>query len=126
MYFFLDNTEPAELVFFVSREGSSVREYRHSAEGEGSIQRALEEILVTEHAKLADLFGIAVRVGAGRFTATRIAVVFANLLGYVLQIPIAAVHGPDPKSAFKILLSAPVGRYITAEYSAEPRLGPKK
>lgn len=125
MYFFLDNTEPAELVFFVSREGSSVREYRHSAEGEGSIQRALEEILVSEKMALADLRGIAVRVGVGRFTATRIAVVFANTLGYALRIPVSAVHDQDPKSAFKILLAAPVGKYITAEYSAEPRLGNK-
>ncbi len=125
MQIFLDNTEPAELVLFASRDGESFHEYRKSAEGGGSILVALEEVLATEKATLADLSGIAVRVGVGRFTATRIAVVFANTLSYSLQIPVSAVHDSDPKSAFKNLMSAPAGKYITAEYSAEPRLGNK-
>ncbi len=125
MYLFLDNTEPAELVFFVSKDGESFHEYRKSAKDGGSLPLALEEILVSEKMALADLRGIAVRVGVGRFTATRIAVVFANTLGYALRIPVSAVHDQDPKSAFKILLAAPVDKYIMAEYSAEPRLGNK-
>lgn len=126
MYLFLDNTAPKELAFFVSEDGRSSREYRRSLEGDGSIQKALEEICKIEKLKLTDLSGIAVRVGAGRFTATRVAVVFANTMAYALHIPVAAVHDSDPKTAFKILMSAPKDKYILAEYSAEPRLGNKK
>lgn len=125
MYLFLDNTATEELVFFVSEDGRSFREYRKISEAEGGIPQALSEILLAEKLKLADLAGIAVRVGVGRFTATRVAVVFANTMAYALQLPVAAVHSSEPSEAFKILMSTPKGKYILAEYSAEPRIGKK-
>lgn len=126
MYLFLDGTAPGELIFFASDDGGSWREYRKLSEADGSILKGLEEILVAEKKKVADLKGIAVRVGVGRFTATRMSVVFANTMAYALQLPVAAVHSSEPVEVFKVLMATPKGKYVLAEYSAEPRLGGNK
>lgn len=71
--------------------------------------------------------GIAVVIGAGAFTSTRIAVVVANTFGYVLEIPLLGVM-PDRVDAIQDiipeLLAQPVGQYISATYAGEPSITP--
>jgi len=76
--------------------------------------------------KINELEGIAVVVGQGRFTLTRIAVTVANTLAYALHIPVAGVMSASEDWVQKLSVQ-PVGQYISAKYSAEPNIGkPKK
>jgi hypothetical protein len=126
MYLCIDNSKTEKNVFFVSKDGSSWRTHEFDASGEGSLQRDLEKVLIVEKAELSAIKGIAVRVGVGKFTATRLAVTFANTLAYSLRVPVVAEKDIDLSTIAKIMESAPVGRYALASYSAEPRIGKKE
>ncbi|MFA6485815.1 MAG: hypothetical protein WCT40_00385 [Candidatus Magasanikbacteria bacterium] len=84
----------------------------------------LEALLKKKNVKLADVSGLAVVVGRGRFTSTRIAATVANTLAYALQIPIVAVNDSREKWLDKLSVQ-PVGQYISAQYSAEANIGKK-
>ena len=74
------------------------------------------------------LRGIAVVVGTGGFTSTRIAVTIANVFGYTLKIPLLAVSSEqsvNPQTRIPLVLGQPVGQYISATYSGEPNIGRK-
>jgi tRNA A37 threonylcarbamoyladenosine modification protein TsaB len=73
-----------------------------------------------------DISGIGVVLGTGSFTATRIAVVTANILAYSCSIPVAGItpaQFADVRSAIEQVKQATVGDYVVASYSAEPRIG---
>lgn len=125
MYFFVDNTEQDELIFFISKDGLETKDYHFDLGGEGALLSALDEIIKKENINKTDIAGVAVRVGKGRFTGTRVATTFANSLGFALQIPVCAVESNDPAEAFKVLKSTPIGQYAPPRYSSEPRLGIK-
>lgn len=69
-----------------------------------------------------DLRGIAVVVGVGSFTNTRIAVTVANTFGYALHIPLLAVTeemAKDFNQLGQMFKEVVPGNYISATYSAE-------
>ncbi len=73
--------------------------------------------------------GIMVVVGAGSFTNTRVAVTVANTWGYAQQIPLLAIQYEEKQNVqvlIQKLREQPVGQYISATYSGEPNIGPKK
>lgn len=75
-----------------------------------------------------DVQGIAVVVGEGSFTSTRIAVTVANTYGYVLGIPLLAIskkEAEDPQALVSSITAQLVGQYISATYSGEPNIGKK-
>ena len=123
MYFFVDNTTTDKIVFFVSRDGKDWRRHSFVSENEGDLERSFEEVLKKEKIGYEDVAGLAVRVGEGRFTATRLAVTFVNTLALVLKVPVVAAEGEDPENAVELIKKMPVGQYISARYSAEPRIG---
>lgn len=125
MFILVDNTESERILFFVSKDGEEIREHIFGANGEGSLEKALVEVLDNEKVTLHDIWGIAVRVGVGRFTSTRLAVTFANTLALALKIPVVATEDKDLKKAIKELKTTPVGKYAHALYSSEPRIGGK-
>ncbi|MBH41416.1 MAG: hypothetical protein CL685_01750 [Candidatus Magasanikbacteria bacterium] len=97
----------------------------------GKNRELLQEVatfLEKELCKKEEILGIAVVLGAGSFTSTRIAVTVANSWAFVQSIPVLGIakeemHNNDSLiSSFK---QQPVGKYITAEYSAEPNIGKK-
>ncbi len=73
--------------------------------------------------------GLAVRVGSGSFTSTRMAVTTANALAYALNIPVVAV-GPDEnwpnQNIGERIACAHPGQYVLATYSGAPNIGKKK
>lgn len=95
--------------------------------------------------KVESMGGIAVVVGVGGFTSTRVACVVANTFAYVLQIPVLAVKPPslprrgtqgrsitdatsgkiDVQKLIHKLLKQPKGQYISATYSGEVNIGKK-
>jgi len=74
----------------------------------------------------ADIRGIAVILGAGSFTSTRIATTVANAWGYAMQIPVIgltkddALNLPDLLQRFQ---RQPICQYISATYSGMPNIG---
>lgn len=73
-----------------------------------------------------DIRGIAVVVGQGTFTGTRLAVTLANTFAYAQQIPIIAVTNNEKKDVLLMnerLEKATPGMFISATYSARPSIG---
>lgn len=121
MLVLIDNSNDREVEFFLFENKLWHREKRKM-----NPQRTLLEILSLVLAKykksIHDISGLAVVVGLGRFTATRIAVTVANALGFALKIPVVAVNAPDPLVAKKKLAQAKPGVYVSAKYSAEAHI----
>lgn len=85
----------------------------------------LEEMLKENNLKKEQISAIAVVVGSGSFTSTRIAVTVANTFGYILNIPLLAIDENDAKD-YQLLIcklkKQPLNQYISATYSAEPNI----
>ena len=88
-------------------------------------QYDIDKMLKKRKKKISDLLGVAVVVGLGRFTATRIAVTVANTLSFALRIPVTAVNSADIERAEKLLRGKRAGVYVSAKYSGEARIGQK-
>ena len=74
--------------------------------------------------KLKDITCLGVVVGAGRFTASRLAVTAVNTLAYSLKIPVVALpKNFDQTAAFKLAKSATAGKYVTPAYSGGAHVG---
>jgi tRNA A37 threonylcarbamoyladenosine modification protein TsaB len=89
---------------------------------------ALDTSLSESAHTIADVMGIAVYVGVGSFTSTRIAVTVTNAIVYAKHIcacttPVAAIT--DLPSIARQLSRAVPGQYISATYSGDPRIGNK-
>ncbi len=63
----------------------------------------LEKTLKRSKVKLGDLQGIAVLQGSGSFTGIRIGLTIANIIGFVLNIPVLAVKSLDQDSFRKTI-----------------------
>lgn len=73
--------------------------------------------------KLKDLRAVAVRVGAGRFSGTRIATVTANALLFALGVPVLSMQ---PGQTVQQALQSTLGGYVKARYSAPPSISSPK
>ncbi|MFH0857268.1 MAG: hypothetical protein V1848_00790 [Candidatus Magasanikbacteria bacterium] len=86
---------------------------------------SLSTFLEEEKKSPKDIQGIAVVVGVGSFTSTRIATVIANVFGFVENIPIIRIF-EDEKEKYalleKKLKKQKKGVYISAKYSGEPNI----
>ena len=73
-----------------------------------------------------DIQGIAVIVGEGSFTSTRLAVTVANTFAYAQKKPVLAISAKEAEDFENLALEIekqPIGQYISASYSAEPNIG---
>lgn len=96
------------------------------AENAKSLVEVLSDALKSENKTLSDIKGMAVVVGVGRFTSTRVAVTTANTLAYALAKPVVAVSKElISEKIIQEIMRATVGRYVSAKYSAEARIGGK-
>lgn len=86
----------------------------------------IDGFLKEQNVKISDLKGLAVLVGSGRFTSTRIATTTINTLAYVLQIPAIGIREINWKKLPSQISAAPVGQYVAALYSGEANIGGKK
>ena len=87
MYIAIDTGENERIVFrFFS--GKDWQRFEYPYQNEDALLVGLNELLKQHQAKLADITGLAVRVGKGRFTATRVAITMANTLAFALRIPV--------------------------------------
>ncbi|OGH87615.1 MAG: hypothetical protein A3J93_03770 [Candidatus Magasanikbacteria bacterium RIFOXYC2_FULL_42_28] len=87
---------------------------------------SIDKFLKQQQKTVADLKGVVVVVGRGRFTATRVATTVANTLAYVLNITVIAVTEIDWEKLPEQIRSAPTNQYASALYSGEAHIGRKK
>ncbi|MBU0660973.1 hypothetical protein KKG22_02215 [Patescibacteria group bacterium] len=86
---------------------------------------AVDEFLTEQEKTPKEIEGMAVLLGVGSFTATRLAVTLVNTWGYVLNIPVIGVREADWHKEYieKELQQTSVGQYIHAKYSGVPHIG---
>lgn len=123
MYILIDNSRDEKITFhFYLNTIWSQEEFSDN-------DRDLLENLITsisdQKKQLSDLCGLAVVVGQGKFTATRIATTLANTLAYALKIPVLAVDSWYKELADDIK-ATPIGIYVSARYSAPANIGKSK
>lgn len=120
MYLLIDNSSNDKVTFHYCLDIDWVQcEFDRN---EQNLLAMVDKLLSDEAKKLSDLRGLAVVVGKGKFTATRIAVTIANTLSYALQIPVLAVDGWY-LNLKKDIQASPVGQYVSAQYSAPANVG---
>ncbi len=123
MFLIVDNTEESKVIFHFWLNNKFVQRIFTTTKNNG-ILVCLEKLLSGLKLKLKDIKYLGVVVGAGRFTATRLAVTAANTLAFSLKIPVVALpKNFDPAVALKLVKSAVVGKYVVPTYSAEARIG---
>ena len=94
---------------------------------------SIDKFLKQQQKTVADLKGVVVVVGRGRFTATRVATTVANTLAWGLKIPVAGVKldefsGYDQLAAVgeKKIKTAKQGSIVEPFYGKEPSITLKK
>ena len=123
MYLLVDNSLPDTVVFQYVDDAAKTE--RILSRSPGGLLVSIQAFLAELHLEISDLSGLAVVVGKGRFTATRVAVTIANTLAFAQEIPVLAVKEFTDPHWLQALQEAIPGRFIAAEYSAEPRVGGK-
>lgn len=123
MFLLIDNSSDGAINFYW-REKNKIIAVKNK-NSRRPLLAVLESSLKKRKKKISDLKGVAVVIGLGRFTATRIAVTVANILGLALRIPVAAVNRVDLERAEKLLRKKRVNVYVSAKYSGEARIGGK-
>ncbi len=124
MYLFIDPASQDSIRLVVFSNNTS-REHVFEVRNR-DLLLVIVEALDRERVALADLQGIVVLVGEGRFSSTRIASVVGNTLSYVLHIPVVATtRGGEPTDATieTFFAASDTSYYITPTYSGEPHIG---
>lgn len=83
----------------------------------------LVDFLAEQGYRLTDCRGLAVRLGVGRFTASRVAVTVANALGYSLKIPLAGLPPEATVDLTALFQNASPSPYLIPEYSGSAHIG---
>ncbi|HLC70139.1 MAG TPA: hypothetical protein VJH75_03815 [Patescibacteria group bacterium] len=124
MYLGIDNSVDGKAIFYKWQNDQFTVEEKIINES-GDLLFALQSVLHKENLNLGDLQGLAVLVGAGKFTGTRVAVTVANTLAYALNIPVVGV-GELKENTLERIKQQTSGIYVSATYSGEPNIGKKK
>jgi len=124
MYLGIDNSSDGKAIFYKWKDNRFSIEEKPLNES-GDLLLGLQLVLKKENLSLNDLQGLAVRVGVGKFTSTRVAVTVVNTLAYALKIPVVGVKEFMENTVAEIKRQTP-GIYVSAAYSGEPNIGKKK
>lgn len=124
MYLYLDNSTDGEVDFRLALNTKIIHTV-FTIEKNQSLLELIEKFISGNGFLKEDLKGVAIVVGKGRFTSTRVAVATANTLAYAFNIPVLAVS--DFKDEiFEDLKKQISGQYVSAEYSGAANIGSKK
>jgi len=126
MYLLIDNSAEGEAVFYLSeRPSGRWKKFSFAVSDKSVLLVLLDKVLKQAGKKLTDLRGLVVRVGLGRFTATRVAVTVANAMAFCLKIPVISATDLNWKKIETALKKAKAGVYVSAKYSGEANIGKK-
>lgn len=120
MYVLIDNSPNDKIIFHYCLDTNWIQ--CEVDRDERSLLEIFENFILRENKKLLDLQGLAVVVGKGKFTATRIATTLFNTLSFALKIPVLAVEDFYP-NIIKDIQASPIGQYVSAQYSAPANIG---
>ncbi len=123
MYLVVDNSIDNQVLFYAYLNTKWVQQV--ISLDNKNLLSALNEYCVSVGQQLKDIKGMAVVVGVGRFTSTRVATTVANALALSLSIPVLAVDKFSEDLNIQ-LVQTPTGIYISARYSAPANIGVKK
>jgi len=124
MFLLIDPSEK-DFIHLVLFDKTRIIELREPGKNRELLE-AIDRFFGQEKIKKDEIRGIAVVVGAGGFTSTRIATVVASVFGYVRKIPLFSIsqeEASNPEQLISRLLEQPVGQYLSATYSGEPNIG---
>lgn len=123
MYLVIDNSVDDQVLFYVYLNTKWVQGNINS--NNKSLLLALTKFLSSVGKELKDIRGIAVVVGKGRFTSTRVAITMSNALALALKITVLAVDkfSADLEKQFAQTQGVV---YASARYSAPANIGIKK
>lgn len=124
MYLFIDNSIDGKVEFRYVLDTKIIHTVFDLPKDQ-SLLGMIDKIILDNGLSKKDLKGLAVIVGKGRFTSTRIAVTIVNTLAYSFGIPVLSVPYYEDK-VFDLLKNHTVGQYISAEYSGFANIGNKK
>jgi len=124
MYLLLDNSSAQEISIYLWLNNKWVQ-YIYPT-GTDSLVAVIDKCLQAEKCTLKDLEGIAVLIGKGSFTSTRIAVTVANTLSYVLGVPVVSTTSVEDANLIAKIKNANKGVLVSAVYSGEPNIGKKR
>ena len=85
--------EEVKVELFDSKSGKTATLLEKQKLGSQALLPLIVKILERRKIKFSDLVGIEVNPGPGSFTGTRVGVTVANVLGYVLDIPVNGKKG---------------------------------
>ena len=122
MYLLIDMSERSVIKLLLQMNTFFVhRQY----ESQFGILQSIDALFAENNADIKKLEGIAVVVGKGSFTSTRIAVTVSNSFAYALNIPVVSVLADSHEVLSDLFSSAAPGVYVSAKYSADPNIGKK-
>lgn len=123
MYLVIDNSVDNQVLLYAHLNTKWVQRVI-SLDGKNLLS-ALDEYCSSLGKQIKDVEGVAIVVGIGRFTSTRVAATIANALALSLSIPVLAID-KFSEDLNDQLAQAPKGIYISARYSAPANIGVKK
>lgn len=123
MYLVIDNSGEKQIKIAVSDDQGEWRTDEVERPESGGVLSAIVDLLAKSGRVLSEITGLAVVIGKGRFTQTRVAAVVANVLGFTNKIPTIALVDFDLAKAYLTLKSAKAGEYIMPKYSANAHIG---
>lgn len=126
MYILIDNSVSWQLVVYYTLNNKWVQKVFSNKNKRMELLNALEKIFKKTNSSPEDLFGMAVLIGKGSFTATRLAVTVVNTLAYALKIPVVGITEINLADLQTKIKSQKVGVYISAVYSGEANIGQSK
>ncbi len=123
--FLLINTSVKDAISLTLFKGNFVEQKNYPAHNR-ELLVSITNFLEASNLSVQDVEGIAVLVGVGAFTSTRIATTVANTWAYSQKIPVIAV-GLDEIGDLAVLEQKlshiESGILISATYSGEPNIG---
>jgi tRNA A37 threonylcarbamoyladenosine modification protein TsaB len=123
MFLVIDNSVDSELKLSIFLNTKWVHKILYFSRT--GLLESIKNFLESYQKNWIDLKGVAVVVGKGRFTATRVATTIANALAMSLHIPVLTIDEFNVDLSTK-LSQAKAGIYVSALYSAPANIGIKK
>lgn len=125
MFILINNTSREEIIFYYLL-GEDWKEKKLKVKNDLPVLFYFDKLLKGLKKKKTDVLGLAVLVGEGSFTSTRIAVTLVNTFAYALEIPVVGVKKIEFDNLKEKITNTKVGQYVSAKYSGEPNIGVKK
>ena len=123
MYTAIDNSDLDKVILYYQDQDKEAWQKREFARSVGSLLEIIDKLVKEFDGKVK---GLAVVLGKGRFTATRVATTAANTLGFAWQIPVVGVVAETHwEEVAQLIKKTPVGHYIIPAYSSAARIGTK-